>query len=331
MLRNNKTTLQNLFDNAKEFSFFQTVRLLEQFYPAAKTKLLSFSASASMVHPDADVESVQEIITTVDAEYKINIAVSFLSLAGVSGVLPYHYTELLLSLSRAKDFAMQKFLDIFHQTALKLFYDCWAKYHFYIDFERHQGNLQDATSQFIYHLSGVNNTTTQAAFPINKTLPLYFAGYFTQQRRSAAALQALLAACFNVPIKIKQLQGQWLNLGKDNCTTLATNNNQLGISTLVGSKVWSCQQYFTIEIGPIAAEQMSQFFPRTETVKAICQLTRIYVGLEFSFGLEIILPRPAIKNLQLNSTNSMNLGWNTWLVSDKTEINVFKLTFGEIV
>ena len=64
------------------------------------------------------------------------MTVTFLGLTGPSGVLPRHYTELLLRLDKdakgaGKD-ALRDWLDLFNHRFISLFYRAWEKYRFYI-------------------------------------------------------------------------------------------------------------------------------------------------------------------------------------------------------
>ena len=48
------------------------------------------------------------------------MVVTFMGVTGPIGVLPYHYTALLLRRLRDKDFALCDFLDLFHHREIAI-------------------------------------------------------------------------------------------------------------------------------------------------------------------------------------------------------------------
>ncbi len=45
-----------------------------------------------------------------------------------AGVLPHHYTELVIRRLQLRDTSLRDFLDVFHHRALSFFYRAWKKY-----------------------------------------------------------------------------------------------------------------------------------------------------------------------------------------------------------
>ena len=66
------------------------------------------------------------------------MTVTFMGLAGTGGVLPGHYTQLLIDRIHEKDFGLRDFLDLFNHRLIAHFYQGWAKCHFFVGYESAQ-------------------------------------------------------------------------------------------------------------------------------------------------------------------------------------------------
>ena len=94
------------------------------------------------------------------------MTVAFMGLTGPLGVLPRHYTDLLLERGRRKDWTLRDFLDIFNHRLISLFYRAWEKYRLPIVYEaaawRHQEN--DCGSQYLFDLMGLGTSGLRGAW-----------------------------------------------------------------------------------------------------------------------------------------------------------------------
>src|SRR5262249_52742051 len=89
------------------------------------------------------------------------MTVAFMGMTGPSGVLPRHYTELMLRLDREvkgpERRALREWLDLFNHRMISLFYRAWEKYRFYIPYERGEYNARepDAFTRCLFSLVGL--------------------------------------------------------------------------------------------------------------------------------------------------------------------------------
>ena len=149
---------------------------------------------------------------------------------------------------------------------------------------------------------------------------LYYCGHFAHFPRSALALECLLADYFSLPIRVRQLQGQWLQLAPGDQAAMPSPehpkglNNQLGVNLVAGTRVWDIQSKFRIQVGPLTYEQFQRFMPNGDALRPLCQLTRTYVGAEFDFDVQVLLRPEAVPWCQLGGKDAA-LGWNTWMRS----------------
>jgi type VI secretion system protein ImpH len=150
-----------LFTHAPTFDFFQAVRLLEKLFPdsmpvgfdgPAGRETVRFRSHVSLIFPPSQI---WELRPSDDDRPVPEMSVAFFGLVGPSGVMPRHYTEMLLRIQRDvkhdEKFALRDWFDLFTHRMLSLFYRAWEKYRFYISYERGE-YLQHPPDPFTHSL-----------------------------------------------------------------------------------------------------------------------------------------------------------------------------------
>jgi type VI secretion system protein ImpH len=251
--------------------------------------------------------------------------VTFLGLTGTAGVLPYHYTALLLRRVRLKDHALRDFLDLFHHRLLSLFYRAWEKYRLPFAYERSRFDGvaagADAVTQGLYCLVGLGTAGLRGRLAFDDEAFLYYAGHFAHAPRSAVALECLLADYFAMPVRVEQAHGQWLVLERDDQALMPSaaqpqgRNNQLGRDLVIGERVWEIQSKFRVRVGPLTYCQFRALMPNGDGLRPLCQLARTYAGAEFDFDVQAVLAPAEVVSSRLGSEEDGEayLGWNTWV------------------
>lgn len=350
--------IEQLVAEPWRFDFFQAVRLLEQcaaermqdaphshvhavgYNDPPEEELLRFHALASHVFPPGEVCSITPLVDPdgdSGTNLRFDMVVPFFGLTGPSGVLPQHYTQLLIDRIRLHDYALRDFLDIFNHRMLSLYYRAWEKYRFYVGYEKkswqvrttelHGPMRQEArTALFehcLYSLIGLGTGGLRNRLTFADEALIYYAGLFAHRPRNAVSLQRMLSDYVAVPVSVHQFQGKWLYLNPTDQTSLASAeapdgmNASLGQDAIIGERVWSVQDNFRIRIGPLDYSSFCRFMPTGDRLKPLAQLTRTYVGPEFEFDVQPILRARDVPATQLPTGNSQppRLGWNTWLLS----------------
>ncbi len=282
-----------------QYEFFQAVQLFSKSQNDGLNNLI-FKAQLSTAFPTSDIISLTE--NTEDNTY--SMLISFLSVWAPAGLLPTHYTESLLTQLHHKNFALADFVDIFHHCAVMLFYDAWKKYRIFLD--------ENQLSVLLMRLMGFQKLSDKAW--------LFYAGYFSQERRTAEILSQMLTDFFSISIKILPLQEEWLELEPAQMTKLPTANNagtfhQLGIDMAIGKRVSSCQHKFRLQVGPLTAGEFDQFLPyKNSCLTQLCEIVRAYIGVILLFDIQLVVYGNEITPWQFNSeSQKFSLGWNTWL------------------
>lgn len=323
--RSNPSLEDELFEEGFRFDFFQAVRVLERLYPHRQPvgrdanpsrEVVRFRSRLSLSFPPS---AIHEVVQAEDGSGPAQMTVAFMGLTGPLGVLPRHYTELLLERVRRKDQTLRDFLDLFNHRFISLFYRAWEKYRFPISYERAVARREgyDPFSLYLFDLIGMGTKGLRGRLEVGDEALLFYAGLLAQHPRSASALAGLLQDYFGVPVRVAQFIGQWLSLSKENRSRLGPGeaNNALGVSAIAGSRVWDQQAKFRLRVGPLTFAEFCQFLPEGNTFRPLVQFARFFVGQEFDFEVQLILRAAEVPWCRLGGMgeSAPRLGWSTWL------------------
>lgn len=312
-----RSLARELLDEPYRFGFFQAVRLLERIDPErvavghdvdATREAVRFRTRQTLNFPASEI---YEISSEHDESQPPEMSVAFMGLTGPLGVLPHHYSELVMDRSRHNDTALWNFLDIFNHRMLSLFYRVWEKYRFPIAYER--GSLDEFT-QSLFGIVGIGTEKLRNRSSFNDQALIYYGGLIAQRPHSPSAIAAILSDHFGVTADIAQFEGQWLKLG-DDVTRLGQRQSALGVSTIAGSRVWDAQSKFRIKFGPLSFEKFRAFLPVGSAFKPAAELARLMVGIEYDFDFQLILDAEEVPRCVLasGSDTQPRLGWTSWL------------------
>ena len=343
---------ERLFREPGRFDFFQAVRLLERLAaeegardpqgrrhpvggdrPPAR-EAVRFGALPALSFPAADVAKLTAGADGLPPE----LVTAFIGLTGPNGVLPQHYTALMVARARLKDHALRDFLDLFHHRLVSHFYRAWEKQHLPAAWERSKRDGgEDAATRGLYALAGFGTGGLRGRMAVADETLAFYAGPLAHHPRNAAGLEALLTEYFGVPAAVEQLHGQWLYLDRDNQALLPPaggergQNVQLGVDAVVGRRVWDVQSKFRLRLGPLTEVQFRRFRPDGDALVPLGQLTRAYAGPELDFDVQPVLkPREAPDcRLEHDEAGGSRLGWDAWLRTHEFGAPVGDAVFGE--
>lgn len=343
--RDRAALIDQLLEEAYRFDFFQAVRVLERWAARAadpqrsapclpvgedhapRQEAVRFRAQAGLSFPACSVAQIEGQKHGGSAEEPDarpwEMLVTFLGLIGPHGVLPEHYTSLVIERVRSKDYALRDFLDVFHHRTVSLFYRAWEKYRFPIGYEKSQtpGREEDLFTRSLYSLVGLGPAALRRRSRYDDEALLYYAGLFAQRPPAAVSLEMIVADYFAVPAAVRQFQGQWLILSPEDRSLLPTprdlrgQNNQLGGNVVIGERVWDVQSKFRVRLGPLDYAQFRQFVPNGESLPTLGQLVRTYVGPQWDFDVQPVLRAAQVPWCRLggDGQDPSRLGWNTWV------------------
>lgn len=332
--------IQELMENPEQFEFFQAVRLIER-AAAEKSRgrvlnriggdegpqneAVRFRALASLTFPAGQISAISETKQR-DGVAQLEMTVPFMGLTGPAGVLPDHYTSMVIERShlRTKDHALREFFDLFNHRVISLFFRAWEKYRFPFAYERNQqeGALEsDLFTQCLYSLVGIQSRSLRDLHGFDDQAVLFFGGLFAAQVRNAVSLQQLLCSYFELEVHVLQFQGQWLYLPEESQSSMPSSHRRSGQNlflsetAIAGSRVWDVQSRIRVQLGPLSWRQFSGLLPGQPQLTCIKEMVRLYIGVSLDFDVQLILRRDEVPLCRLTASvdYSPQLGWNTWI------------------
>lgn len=256
---------------------------------------------------------------TRDADDGLVLLERFLGLLGPQGALPSAYTDEAIVRGLQGDDSFPRFLDVFNNRFIQLFFRAWADARPIVQHDRPDDD------RFLSYLGsgiGIGSPVYQNLDRVDDRLKLLFAGLTSTKVKSAARLKALITGVFDVEVEVDQCVGTWLHLDPDDQLSIGGlgpgGAGQLGMDTIVGSKVYSVSDKIRIRIFTSSLEEYRKFLPPTRTrpnpwTEQLFDLIDFYLGLEIEYEIELALPKRCASAVRMDSISSATLGHIGWL------------------
>lgn len=315
--------LERLHAQPGRFGFFQAVRLLYGVHgfdgrgSGARPGPLRFTTPASLAFPPSELAAI------VDADGHQQVCVNFLGLTGPSGVLPRHYTELLIARRLNRDRGAQDFLDLFNHRLVALFWLAWAKHRPEIG---RQFGFHNSVLRYLEHIVGLGTPALQARLhaspraarqgrPLPGAAMLYFSGLIAQRPHGEHAIAQVVSAVVNAPVQASGCLGTWQRIAPEARTRLGRANHALGAGGVLGARYWDRQTTLRLTIGPLRRERFNALLPRGPRLADVIELCRFLTGLALDLRVRLSLQADQVPPLRLGGRGEdrPQLGWNTWL------------------
>lgn len=326
--------IDELHSEPRAFRFIQAVRLLEAAGMRATGKAVGmdhlpaeecvrFKSSPSLTFPGTEVHSLR-LSQEYESHQGPGLKLSFMGMVGAAGVLPQHYTSLIIERKQLKDTNLRDLIDIFQHRTIALFYRSWLKYRFPLEAERELRNDsgEGDVTQAIYSLIGLGLPSQRNRGAMEDEAYALEAGHFARSVRTPGGLERGLQDHFGIAARIEEFVGQWLEIPEEERTalprTLAYGDHRvcLGGGATLGSKVWDVGSAIRVHLGPLGYERYLALSPGGREYQALCAFVEHYVGFEMDFGIQLDLLAGESPGTSLASTGNQGLsqlGRNTWL------------------
>jgi type VI secretion system protein ImpH len=305
-------------------------------------EVVRFKVNPSLSFPKSAVSrltGMNEVWNEPRAAAPPRLEVGFFGLTGPVGVLPEHYTTLILQRAQEKDTALRDFLDLFHHRLLSFFYRSKAKYSIALSYERSrakpdQRSAADAYTNCLYSVIGMGTAGLRGRLGIDDEALLRHCGALSRRQRPAAGLASLLSDFFGVDMEIQQFHGAWLYLHDQDLSRLPSGANssvrlQLGRNMVIGRRVYDRASHFRVRIGPLNFDRFREFLPIGKYHRTLNELIRFYTGKELAYDVQLMLKANQAPAMKLSSDESSGprLGWTSWVASRPHQADLGDVVF----
>ncbi|MDR0406760.1 MAG: type VI secretion system baseplate subunit TssG [Holosporales bacterium] len=241
--------------------------------------------------------------TSFQKRPSMTITTNRMNLLGVQSPLPVAYRELLVSEKRQKHLALEAFLNVFNHRILEISHRISLK-----RFPALQG------APFQASLLGTLHRTFTGILPGRSVFSeqIGFSGHLWEYPRSLSKLERQLQNFFNTRTKACNFLGGWRPIDAIDHTILGCSAHLLGVSTLLGKRIWDQAHGLILMCFPETFEDFCAFLPKASRWSALAQYMRSFLGAEHSCTM-FLHPPMHTSGTYLNGKNL--LGHTSWLTS----------------
>ena len=322
-----KTNLPTFLNEAARepwrFDFFATMRRLERTFldrprigdsASLREEVVSLGQDPFMDFPASNLTHVEQT-----AGGRIRVRVKFLGLLGPQGALPLATTEEAHGWLLMRDDAFPRFLDIFNNRFLQLFYRAWADSRPIVQHDRPDA---DRFITYIGAMIGVGSSPYRDLDTVPDAAKLAFAGLMNPQAKSGSRLRALIGGLFGVRVEVEEFVGSRLIIEENECSRLGKSGSSLGIDIVAGAAVYSVQDKIRIRIYAKSLADYMRFLPTGDRCAPLADAVFFYIGDQLDWETELALPAGEAAPMRLGTFGQ--LGWTTWLSPNWTATDPYR-------
>ncbi|MGE9551477.1 type VI secretion system baseplate subunit TssG [Erwinia amylovora] len=283
--------------------------------PADEPFILGQSAHVSFAPREiAKIDSIED---------KLKIQLFSLGVWGPQGAMPVHNSELAYSRAESHDNNLTDFLDIFHHRALSLFFRAWFVSQDSASLDR----VDD--ERFSFYLGSLIGLAPDELK--NTDLPVHArlaaSAHLIRESRNPEGLSGALHYYYSIPVKIEEFTRHWISLDHNDQSVLGNNDAALlmGEGAILGNTILDRQHKFKVILGPLTMAQYMSFSVWGNNLPSLKEWVRSFVGYEYAWDVELILAASEIPMANLDGSHQ--LGYATWLISEKNDHDITGMCF----
>lgn len=244
------------------------------------------------------------------------VAANYLGLLGPVGALPSSYTDAAIAERKRRSSSLFDFFELFAGQLRDMFVEAHRKYRLPSLFQLYRVGSGNRITGSIFALVGFATARQRSRLTVHEEIPLYYAGFFANQRRTAINLELMLRDFLALDVEVKQFQLRRLPIAEDEQTRMGGGfelNAALGQTAVAGASALDRSSAIRIRIGPVNYTRYLSLMPDRGLYPQLVELIRLYCGPSISFDLQIILAKSDVPQTALDSRSPVGrLGWDTW-------------------
>jgi type VI secretion system protein ImpH len=292
------------------FDFYETLRRFERANPG-KPRIGDSSSTREdyiVLGQDPYMEFPASTLAKAepDAAGRMRILAKFLGLLGPQGALPYATTEEAHNWLLAGNDSFPRFLDLFNNRFLQLFFRSWADAR---PIAQHDG--QDRFFDYVGSGIGLGSAPYRDLDATPDAAKLAFSGLLGAQAKSPARLRGLLEGLFGLSVEIDEFVGMKIEFEEADRSRLGGKHARLGVDMLVGAGVFSIEDKITVRLHTADLAEYRRFLPSGAACIALNDAIFFVLGHEITWDVELSIPAAKVEPMQLS--RSAQLGWTSWL------------------
>jgi type VI secretion system protein ImpH len=311
------TFLQNLEAEPWRFDYFALARQLERTFAAQprigdsaalREDFVRFGQNPFMEFPASNVTGM-----TQEDGKALTIFVRHFGLLGPQGALPLATTEEAYHFLLAKDDAFARFLDLFNNRFIQLFFRAWADSR---PIAQHDRPDDDRFVAYLGSAIGIGSAPFHDLDSVPDAAKLGYAGLLGAQAKSASRLAGAIHGMFKVEAEVEEFVGSRLVIEASEWTRLGKGYNTLGEDALLGRSIFSVQDKIRVRIFTASLTQYVRFLPTGDLCEPLADLIFFYNGDQLECDVELAIPAGSAEPVRLGQFGQ--LGWTTWMAPNWT-------------
>jgi type VI secretion system protein ImpH len=313
---------------AGEFDLVALVCLLARTSAAGAGDLqhVRFTPETSLAYPASEVAAAGRAADADDGPTVLRTPL--IGLLGAMGPMPVPYTELTAARERAGQHALFDLLALIHHPQAALLVRAHLATRFWLQHGLRTSSAagaadDDGTTQPFTRVLCALVGTLACAAGAPRGLPWQFvvhhAGLLRRRPLPAVSLTALLHDYFGVPVAVRQFTGGYVDLPHAACTRLGNADARVGITALLGDRVFDPGADLLLHIGPVRRALFLELVAAGDAARTLAAAVAFALGPTQAFSYAVELAAEDVPPAVLPPANVIaddapqRLGWALWL------------------
>lgn len=317
------TFLRNLESEPWRFDYFTVLRHLERTFAdrprigdsaTRREEFVQLGQDPYMDFPASNLARVE-----VDDHKPLKVFVKYLGLLGPQGALPLATTEEAYHYVLSQDDSFPRFLDVFNNRFIQMFFRAWADSR---PIAQHDRPKADRFVAYIGSAIGVGSKPYLNLDSVPDAAKLGYAGLIGAQAKCASRLAGAVCGLFNVKAEVDEFVGSRLMIEASELSILGGRYVKLGVDTLLGRAVFSVQDKIRLRIFTKNLAQYIRFLPTGDLCEPLADLVFFYNGEQLDWDVELAIPSGASEPIRIGKFGQ--LGWTTWMAPNWTSMEAYR-------